>query len=310
MKHARIVYLNGETVPESEAKISFQDSGFLLGCAVYEATRTFAHKPFKLKNHIDRLYRSMHFARIDPEMTKEQMEKTTLEVLEKNLPLIGRNEDYWIYHYVSRGLYRGLSFYANPIRQDGQATILIYCLPIEFGAFAKYYLTGVHAVTPSIRRDPPMCLDPKMKTINRLNCVLAELEARLTDPEAWSLILDIDGNIAENKGGNFFIVKDGGLRTPGPRNILCGISRQTVLELAAELKIPAKECDLQVYDAINADEAFFTTTSYCILPVTGINGLIVGDGVPGPITKRLLAAWSEMVGVDIVQQALSNAQMK
>ena len=114
---------------------------------------------------------------------------------------------------------------------------------------------------------------------------------------------DINGNITENKGGNFFIVTDGTLRTPTTHSVLAGVSRQTVLELAASLGIPAVEEDIQLYDVETADEAFFTSTPYSLLPATRINGITIGDGVPGPISKRLLAAWSELVGVDIVAQA-------
>jgi branched-chain amino acid aminotransferase len=119
------------------------------------------------------------------------------------------------------------------------------------------------------------------------------------------VLLDIHGNIAENKGGNFFIFADGMLKTPVTSNVLAGISRATVLELAADLGIPARECDIQPYDVYTADEAFFTSTPYCIMPATRFNGLPVGDGQVGPVARRLLAAWSERVGVDIVAQGLN-----
>jgi branched-chain amino acid aminotransferase len=133
---------------------------------------------------------------------------------------------------------------------------------------------------------------------------LAEIEVKLVDPRAQGILLDIDGNIAENKGGNFFIFADGVLKTPLTSNALAGVSRATVLELATELGIPVRECDLQPYDVYTADEAFFTSTPYCIMPATRFNGLPIGDGQVGAVTKCLLAAWSERVGVDIVAQGL------
>ena len=132
---------------------------------------------------------------------------------------------------------------------------------------------------------------------------LAEMEVKLVDNEAQGIILDIHGNVGENKGGNIFAVSGGQLRTPTAENCLAGISRETVLELAGQLGIPAREMQLQPYDLYTADEVFFTSTPYCIMPATRFNGLPVGDGEVGPVTRRLLAAWSDLVGVDIADQA-------
>ena len=129
------------------------------------------------------------------------------------------------------------------------------------------------------------------------------MEVKLVDPEAQSVILDIHGNVAENKGGNIFVVSDGVLRTPRPTNCLAGISRETVLQLARDLNICAEETELQPYDLYTADEVFFTSTPYCIMPATKFNGLPVGDGRVGSMTGRLLGAWSKLVGMDIVKQA-------
>jgi branched-chain amino acid aminotransferase len=129
------------------------------------------------------------------------------------------------------------------------------------------------------------------------------LKSRLVDPDAQCVILDTNGYVSENKGGNLFAVVDGELVTPTTDNCLAGISRQTVIELARELSIPAREARLQVYDFYTADEVFFTSTPYCIMPATRFNGLPVGDGRVGRVTNRLLAAWSAKVGVDIVAQA-------
>jgi branched-chain amino acid aminotransferase len=139
----------------------------------------------------------------------------------------------------------------------------------------------------------------------RLHFTLGELEAKERDPEATSLFLDLDGNVTEGRGANFFIVSDGQLRTSTNRNVLQGVSRQVVLELAHRLGIPAVKEDFQPYDVFNAQEAFFTSTPYCLIPVTKFNGMPIRDGKPGPVTQQLMAAWSEMVGVDFVQQALS-----
>jgi branched-chain amino acid aminotransferase len=178
--------------------------------------------------------------------------------------------------------------------------------PLPFASFARYYKLGVSLITPSIRHTPPQCVEPRVKTVSRLNLVLAELEAQQADPDAYALLLDLEGNITEYTSGNFFIVRRGCLITPFERTSLGGIARETVLEFAEELGIPTREADITPYDACNADEAFITSTSKCVLPVGRLNGIPIGASVPGPVTKRLLDTWSARVEVDIVAQALSH----
>jgi branched-chain amino acid aminotransferase len=181
---------------------------------------------------------------------------------------------------------------------------MIYTLPMDLRGWAKFYTEGCHAVTPMSRIIPSQSLDARIKNRSRMAYTLAEMEVKLVDTEAQSVLLDVDGYVAENKGGNLFLVSEGVLKTPSTRNCLSGISRETVLELAERQGIPTRETELQPYDFYTADEVFFTSTPYCIMPATRFNGLPVGDGRVGPVTKKLLAAWSELVGMNIVQQAL------
>lgn len=118
----------------------------------------------------------------------------------------------------------------------------------------------------------------------------------------WALLLDTDNHVAEGTGDNFFIVKNGILLTPEPRNILRGISREYVFEIAKDLGIEYQECNLDVYDVVNADEAFMTGTPFCILPVTTIDGQRIGTGRPGPVFKRLIDKWGANVNLDIIKQ--------
>lgn len=295
-----LVYLNGEYIPATEAKISIFDAAVMLGDTVTESTRTFAHKPFKLAEHIDRLYKSLKVTRINPGLTPAEMTELSLEVLAKNLPKVTPAMDLWLVHNISRGLFvTG----ADPTKQRSQATIIIHTAPMILTDWARFYTEGCHAVTPFSRAVPPEALDARIKNRSRMAYTLAEAEVKLVDPQAQSILLDIHGNVAENKGGNFFIYTDGVLKTPHARSALAGISRATVLELAAQLGVRVEVTDFQPYDIYTADEAFFTSTPYCIMPATKFNGLPVGDGQVGPITKQLLQAWSEQVGVDIVAQA-------
>ncbi|MBK9945027.1 MAG: aminotransferase class IV [Kouleothrix sp.] len=301
-----LVYLNGELVPRDEARISVFDSAVMLGDTVTESTRTFGHRPFKLDQHIARLYKSLKVTRINPGMTPAEMTELSLRVLAANRHLLGPADDCWLVHNISRGISVAG---ADPTVQRSPATIIIFTAPMILTDWARFYVDGCHAVTPPSRAMPAQALDARIKNRSRMAYTLAEIEVKLVDPQAQGILLDIDGNIAENKGGNFFIVADGVLKTPLVSNALAGISRATVIELAGSLGIGVRETNIQPYDVYTADEAFFTSTPYCMMPATRFNGLPVGDGAVGPITQRLLAAWSELVGVDIVAQGLNQLSM-
>ena len=297
---SHLVYVNGAFVAAGEAKISIFDAAVMLGDTVTESTRTFAHKPFKLAEHIDRLYKSLKVTRIDPGMSPAEMTELSLRVLEMNLSKVMPAMDLWLVHNISRGLFIPG---ADPTKARSQATIIIHTAPLILTDWARFYTEGCHAVTPFSRAVPPEALDARIKNRSRMAYTLAEMEVKLVDPQAQSILLDIHGNVAENKGGNFLIVSEGVLKTPHARSALAGVSRATILELAAQLAIPVAVTDFQPYDIYTAEEAFFTSTPYCIMPATKFNGLPVGDGHVGAVTQRLLAAWSELVGVDIVAQA-------
>lgn len=295
----RRVYLSGSIVPESEARISIFDSAVMLGDSLTESTRTFRHRPFRLDDHIVRLYKSLKVARVDPGMSPQDLTKVTLNLLDANRSLMGPQDDCWIVHNISRGLIKP----GPTTSQANSATIMIFTSPMDLRGWARYYTAGCHAVTSMSRAIPAQSLDARVKNRSRLFYTLADAESRLIDPEAQCVILDTDGYVSENKGGNIFAVTDGVIHTPTTENCLDGISRQTVLELAGKLGLPAHETRMQAYDLYTADEIFFTSTPYCIMPATRFNGLHVGNGQVGPITQRLLAAWSELVGMDIVAQA-------
>ena len=301
----RISYFNGQFVPDSECNIHIADRAFMRADTVFDVSRTFNGKVHRLQDHLDRLYRSMKFARIDPGMTINEMEKITHEVIERNEPLREPGGDVMVWQTVIRGYARTFGTIAG----SAPSRVCISVVPIDFQDYAHEYQTGGHVVFPRTRSYSPQSLEPKLKHYSRMNFSLAELEAYDVDPEAHPVLLDLEGNISENTSGNFFIVTDGVLRTPTDRAVLQGVARLDVLELAAKLGIPTSEEDLQPYDAYTADEAFLCNTIYCVLPVARIDNREIRGEVPGPILQSLLAAWSETVGMDIVDQALHQARL-
>ncbi|MFQ5860548.1 MAG: aminotransferase class IV [Dehalococcoidia bacterium] len=296
----RVGYLNGEFVPQSQMLISVEDRGFHFGDTVYDVERTFNGQVFRLREHMERLYRSLAAVRMDPGLGLKEMERLTLEVVERNEPLREPGGDYVVRQFVTRGCGASALDQAPP-------TVGIFVSPINFTRFAPLFKKGgAHVVFPRTRSYPPEALDPKVKHYSRMNFVLAELEAADVDPEAFPVLLDTEGNITEHVRMNFFLLTNGVLRSPRERAILQGISRMTVLELAKNLGIPTVEEDLQPYHAYTADEAFLTSTQPCILPVGRIDNRPLRQQAPGPVVQQLLAAWSELVGVDIVGQVLSH----
>ena len=301
-----LVYLNGGLVPASQAHLAIYDAGIVLGATVTEMTRTFRHEPFRLADHLARLLRALKYVRLDIGLSLDELAARSRELLAHNLQAIDPRDDLGLIHFVTAGEYATYAGSAGGAART-TPTVCMHTFPLPWELWAQRVRQGIHLVTPSIRHVPPQCFDPKMKYRSRMHYFLADQEARLVDPEASALLLDLDGNLTETSGANFLLVERGAIVSPTLRNILPGISRATVVELAAELGIPFVERDLQVYSAINADEAFATSTPYCLLPVTKVNGIAIGSGEPGPMFRALQAAWSKRVGVEIEKQIVDGA---
>ena len=302
MPPQRKVYFNGAFVPESEARVSIFDSALMFGDMLFEVTRTYNGEPFRLRHHLERLYAGLKIAEIDCGLTIDEMEAASLQTVDVNRPCFPEGLDFQIMHDVSRG---PLAVYKSLFPEGLHPTITINCWPLTWhlAAIADQYDTGIHAVIPPQRSVPARLIDPKVKNRSRIYYHMAILQARKVDPAASALLTDDDGFITEGTGSNFFLVKEGDLFTPEPRNLLRGVTRQAVMDLARELGISCQERNLEPYDVATADEAFFTSTSMAIMPATMFNGLPIGTGQVGPVVRALLDAFSEMVGVDIVAQA-------
>ena len=295
-----MAYFNGDWVPFSQVKIAPDDQGFSSGDVIFDVQRTFNCKVFRLNQHIDRLYGSLRYARMDPGLTDDEMAAVTEEAVKRNEHLRAGVGEFACKQFVTRG--SGDLF--NPVR----TTVCVRVSPVSFW-IADRYASGLRGVVTKTRSLDHRSLDPKVKHYSRMNFVMARFEANDVDPGAWPILTDMKGNLTEGAGQNVFVVTDGVIRTPRDDSILKGVSRGMVIDLARELGIPLLEEDVQPYDLYTADEAFLSTTSSCVLPLTAVDRRPIGDGSPGPVASRLLAAWSEAVGVDIVGQALRFARL-
>lgn len=298
----RIVYQNGNFIDEKEAKVSIFDSALMFGDMVFEMTRSFNKKQFKLKEHLERLYAGIKIMRIPMKLTIEEMEKLCQDVVNKNDPFFTKADEHRLMINVSRG---PLAIYAPVFDGKLEPTVIIADFPLKWtvSGMGKLYDTGINAVITSQRAIPGALLDPKIKNRSRIHYQAANIEASLFKGDNnWALLLDTDGHVAEGTGDNFFIVKDKVIITPEGRNILRGISRAYIFELAEQLNLKCIEKNIEPYDVYTADEAFMTGTPFSILPVTSLNSIPVGDKKMGAITKMLIDKWGSNVGIDIIAQ--------
>ncbi len=298
----RTVYLNGEFVPESEARVSIFDSALMFGDMAFEVTRTFQGRPFRLRHHMERLYGSLRLLEIDSGLTLEEMEELTVQTLERNLSTEPSQMDWQIMHDVSRG---PLPLYQTAFPEGVRPTVSINCWPLitHMGRFSSNYDRGVDLVIVPQQAVPAHLVDPKAKTRSRLHYQLAQLQGARMGENKWPILLDPDGFLAEGPGWNVFLVKDGALLTPEGRNILRGVSRGATLDVAQEIGIPTREVNLGRYEALQADEMLCTSTTYCVVHARSFEGQPIGDGQPGPIFRKLIEGWKRMAGVDFVAQA-------
>jgi branched-chain amino acid aminotransferase len=303
LKHnKRKVYLNGEFVSEQDAKISIFDSALMFGDMVFEMTRSFNQKQFKLREHLERLYMGIKLLHIPINMTIEEMEQACLDTIAKNKPAFDKHDEHRLMINVSRG---PLGIYAPVFDGKLEPTVVIADFPLKWtvAAMAPLYDSGINAVIPSQRAIPASLMEPKIKNRSRLFYQMANIEvSQMRGENNWALLLDPDGFITEGTGDNFFIVKDGVIITPEGRNILRGISRGYIFELAEELNILCIEKNIEPYDVYEADEAFMTATPFCLLPTVSLNGIKIGSGKMGKVSKEILSQWSKNVGVDIEGQ--------
>ena len=298
----RLAYVDGEFLPEGRASISVFDAAVLFGEVMTETARTFGHEPFRLDDHLARMWRSMKACRIEPPIAQGALRDAVLELLGRNGSLLAKEDDWRIDIQVTTG-----AFDFEREAHAGGGTVIITTTVLPLAWLAPLYVRGCHVVTPNTRWVPAACVDPRIKHHSRLHYRVGAREAQLVDPQAFALMLDLEGNVAECTGGNFFIVAGGKLVTAPTTSVLGGITRETTIEIAGRLGLGVEEGALTLYDVYNAEEAFQTSTPFCVMPVTSANRLAIGDGRPGSVTVRLMKEWNKLAGLDVVAQALRHA---
>lgn len=294
-----LAYLNGRLIPASQMTIPVWDTGFVQGVTVAEQLRTFRGQLFRLKDHLDRLAHSLECVGVDLGKRWDELRSQATELASANHRLLASDDDLGLSLFVTPGPYRS---FAPP--DAGGPIIGMHTYPVAFGGFADKYERGERLVISSIRQVPPTCWPASLKCRSRMHYYLADREARRVDGGARALLLDQTGHISEASSANFILFRrDTGFLSPPRENILPGVSVATVEELSRQFRVPFVYRPLTVDEVWEADEALLSSTSPCLLPVVSVNGRQVGSGQPGQMFQQTIAAWSQLVGVNIIEQA-------
>ena len=285
------VYLNGKFVDHSKAVVSVFDHGLLYGDGVFEGIRSYDGLIFKLREHIDRLFESAHTIMLRIPMSKPEL----IDVVKQSLR-VNQLKNAYIRLVVTRG--EG-DLGLDP-RKCSQPTVFAIADKIQLYP-QSLYARGLELITVATQRNVPEALNPQIKSLNYLNNILAKIEA-ITAGFEEAIMLSHSGYVTECTGENIFLVKGKQLLTPPPYiGVLRGITRQTVMALAAARRLQVREELLTRHDLFNADEVFLTGTAAEIVPVVKIDGRVIGKGSPGPVTKRLQQAFRQVTNTDGVR---------
>jgi branched-chain amino acid aminotransferase len=288
VKKELLIYIDGEFYPKSKAKVSVYDHGLLYGDGVFEGIRAYDGIVFKLQEHIDRLYRSAHAIGLRIPLTKSEMTRAVVETLKKNKFENARA-------YVRLVVTRGIGDLGLDPRKCPKPTVIVITEPVIqlYGAEAKE--KGMTAMISWVKRDCVDATSHEVKSLNYLNSVIAKIEANTAGVDE-AICLDKNGFVCEGTAENIFIVKENKIATPPTSTgALAGITRKRIMKLAQDLGYTAEERNITPNELFNAEEVFFTGTAAEIVGVREINRRIIGDGKPGPVTKRLMKEFSRIV---------------
>ncbi len=298
-----VAYLSSRFLPQSEARLTLHDAGFVWGATVTDLCRTFRGRPFRLSDHLKRFRQSCELAYIPLKLSDDELTAVVERLIAHNAALLLPGGDLAIVLFATPG---PVGYYLGEPGGpgDGPPTLGVHTFPLPFARYQRLFRDGAVLVTPAVRHVPADCVDPRIKQRSRLSGWIADHKARRIEPDASAVLLDADGFVTETVVANFLIVRDGTVLSPPRDTILNGVSLQVVEELCGDLGIPFEERRLSVDDCRNADEAMLAGTSYCLAGVRRVAGADLS--MRGPVRRRLLDAWGRRVGVDIERQILSS----
>jgi len=279
------IYLDNKFVDEEDAKVSVFDHGYLYGDGVFEGIRAYHNSVFRLKEHVDRLYDSAKAINLEIPLTKEEMSEVILETCRRN-----NLQDAYIRVVVSRG--------KGDLGLDPKSCKIptVVCIASSISLYPEeMYKNGLAVITVPTRRNGPEGVNPRIKSLNYINNIMAKMEANIAGVRE-AILLNQEGYVAECTGDNIFIIKDGVIKTPAKHlGILEGVTRNEVIKIAKKLNIPVEETTFTRYDVFVADEAFLTGTAAELIPVVKVDDRTIGTGNPGPIFNKLLLEFREVV---------------
>ncbi|MEM6799233.1 MAG: aminotransferase class IV [Planctomycetota bacterium] len=293
----RWAYLNGQWRDDRDLSMPIGDLGFTLGVTATERLRTFGGKVFRQAEHMERMRRSLAIIGLDAEAITAELDKAVSEFVERNASRLPAGSDWSIAAFATPGDGRSAE-------QGGGPNRCVHGNPLPFANWASQFDEGVSVYLSDHRQTPASCWPPELKCRSRMHYYLADQQARRREPGARAILLDQDGFVGEASTANVVIYRQGeGVVSPRMEKVLPGVSVAVVRELCDRLGIAFTERDLTIEELRTADEAWLSSTSICLLPVVRCDGEPIAGGQPGPVYRSVLAAWSELVGVDVAEQA-------
>ncbi len=283
-------WLNGRFVPESEAALPFTDLG-MQGIAITEMVRTFHQKPFALNRHLSRLQHGLDVLHWSGDIDLSGISKTIEELIERNVNFYSAGSELGVVLFITAGPNPS---YVGPL-ENPEKTFGLHCFPMQDEHWNKVREHGIHLGVPPTKQLPKECLDPTIKYRSRLHWYIADQQAHQLYPGSRALLSDLQGRLTETSTGNLFMVHNGVLVTPPDEMILPGISRNVTLDLCREMGVHVETKPFTLLDLQSADEAFVTSTPYCLLPVASVNHQPIGAALPGPVTKQVWSAWQSLI---------------
>ncbi len=299
---APLAYCNGRFIPQTEAQIALHDAGFVFGATVSDFCRTFHHRLFRLREHVERFQDNCRQLRIEGVPSCEDLTGIAEQLVSLNARHIRPEQELVLILLATPG---PLEHYLGQARQQAAdaATLILHTFPLPFARYAAWFREGARLIVPAVRHIPELCVDPRIKQRSRIHWWLAEQEVRQSDAGAQALLVNLHGYVTETATANLALVRDGAVLTPQRTTVLDGISLRVTEGLCRQLGITFMEAALSLEECRGAEEAFLTGTAFCLAGVRSVNGVALPW--PGPITEALSEAWMRLVGLDFRAQILS-----